>query len=251
MERGRQYREASWHQSRPQPRATWVEPGPLEIAWQALPAMADSRPSWDSGSFLPRVAPTTCQASPIPGRWDRAPGLLRGTTSGRVRSDPNVELDGSGTASDHCESVKPSGAQAVLRAGADRDPRRHGARGDGLRPSEEPGCTATWAASTTTRSCPRWRSAVFVDGRGRPAAVKAIVSQARTGRIGDGKVLVSPAVLSRGSRLGGRPEHRPRTLSGLAREGRADHPLGQCGVLIQRTAGTDTASADLPGRSRT
>ncbi len=45
-----------------------------------------------------------------------------------------------------------------------------------------------------TSFLPKVQLTVFVDEKHAPAVVRAIVSQARTGRIGDGKVLVLPCL---------------------------------------------------------
>jgi nitrogen regulatory protein PII len=88
--------------------------------------------------------------------------------------------------------VKPFRAQAVLAAlepieilaGTVREVMGHGRQKNRLH---------RYLGSEYNDSfLPKVEIAVFVRGKDAAAAVKAIVSQARTGRIGDGKVLVLP-----------------------------------------------------------
>ena len=90
--------------------------------------------------------------------------------------------------------VKPFRAQAVLAAlesveiSGGRSARRWATAG------RRTGSTAISGASTTRRSCPRWRSPSSSTSDDAAAAVRAIVGQARTGRIGDGKILILPCL---------------------------------------------------------
>lgn len=90
--------------------------------------------------------------------------------------------------------VKPFRAQAVLAAlepfdvlaGTVREVMGHGRQKNRLH--------RYLGSEYNNSALPKIEIAVFVRLADAPAAVKAIVAQARTGRIGDGKVLVLPCI---------------------------------------------------------
>jgi nitrogen regulatory protein P-II 1 len=88
--------------------------------------------------------------------------------------------------------VKPFRAQAVLRAleaqdvlaGTVREAMGYGRQKDRLH--------QYLGSEYNSSFMPKVELAIFVREQDAPAAIKAIVGQARTGRIGDGKILVLP-----------------------------------------------------------
>jgi nitrogen regulatory protein P-II 1 len=88
--------------------------------------------------------------------------------------------------------VKPFRAQAVLKAleavdvlgGTVREAMGYGRQKDRLH--------QYLGSEYNSSFLPKVELAVFVQEHDAPAAIRAIVSQARTGRIGDGKILVLP-----------------------------------------------------------
>jgi nitrogen regulatory protein PII len=90
--------------------------------------------------------------------------------------------------------VKPFRAQAVLAAleavhvlgGTVREVMGYGRQKDRLH--------QYLGSEYNSSFVPKVELTVFVEQDQAPAAVKAIVSQARTGRIGDGKILVLPCL---------------------------------------------------------
>jgi nitrogen regulatory protein P-II 1 len=92
-------------------------------------------------------------------------------------------------------SVKPFRAQAVLLAleaidvlaGTVREAMGYGRQKDQLH--------QYLGSEYNSSFLPKVELAIFVRESDAPAAIKAIVSQARTGRIGDGKILVIPCYL--------------------------------------------------------
>jgi nitrogen regulatory protein P-II 1 len=91
--------------------------------------------------------------------------------------------------------VKPFRAQAVLAAlesveilgGTVREAMGYGRQKDRLH--------QYLGSEYNSSFLPKVELAVFVREQDAPAAIKAIVGQARTGRIGDGKILVLPCYL--------------------------------------------------------
>jgi nitrogen regulatory protein P-II 1 len=91
--------------------------------------------------------------------------------------------------------VKPFRAQAVLvaleavpvLAGTVREAMGYGRQKDRLH--------QYLGSEYNSSFVPKVELAIFVSEQDAPAAIKAIVSQARTGRIGDGKILVLPCYL--------------------------------------------------------
>ncbi len=90
--------------------------------------------------------------------------------------------------------VKPFRAQAVLKAlesvdvlgGTVREAMGYGRQKDRLH--------QYLGSEYNSSFLPKVELAVFVHEQDAPAAIKAIVGQARTGRIGDGKILVLPCL---------------------------------------------------------
>jgi nitrogen regulatory protein PII len=90
--------------------------------------------------------------------------------------------------------VKPFRAQAVLSALQSLE-----ILGGTVREAMGYGRHKNWlsrylGSEYNTSFLPKVQLAVFLEEEHAPAAIKAIVAQARTGRIGDGKVLVLPCL---------------------------------------------------------
>jgi nitrogen regulatory protein PII len=114
---------------------------------------------------------------------EEAPCLQPGNPDALVRRDRVVQI---------IALVKPFRAQAVLAAleavdvlaGTVREAMGYGRQKDRLH--------QYLGSEYNSSFLPKVELAVFVREQDAPAAIKAIVGQARTGRIGDGKILVLP-----------------------------------------------------------